>query len=194
MVRKLKETKFLAMVLTIALCLNIVGIGTASANPSSVPLHPDPYEEGLLRYQQDLREESLHGDSQTLGVGAIIKALTKVVFKELAKKTDDVIVKATKKEVKTKLKNHAIRQAVQRGVTEIMIDNILSEISSGMKAILKFDDVIGNSRIMYDPNSKLTVVLSKFENILITTYIDEDNTMANRVKKGRWKAASWIFK
>ncbi|WP_218618646.1 hypothetical protein, partial [Paenibacillus sp. P3E] len=72
--------------------------------------------------------------------------------------------------------------------------NILSEISAGMFKVLKFEDVVGTSRIMYDPASKFTVILSIVDNIVITTYIDNDNTMPNRVKAGRWKPSSFTYR
>lgn len=107
---------------------------------------------------------------------------------------DDVVVTATKKNVTTTLKNHAIKQAVARGITEIMLDNILSETAVSMLRVLKFEDVLGQSRIMYDPGSKLTVVLSLVDNIIITTYVDNDNTMPNRVNAGRWKPSTFTFR
>lgn len=63
-----------------------------------------------------------------------------------------------------------------------------------MLRVLKFEDVLGQSRIMYDPGSKLTVVLSLVDNIIITTYVDNDNTMPNRVNAGRWKPSTFTFR
>jgi hypothetical protein len=191
--------KVVAVSLSLALSLNPI-FASASPSPSntiedqSVTNHQevinDPYEEGLLEYQKSLNNEK---QSDSLAPASIL-SLVKVVFKVLAKSSDDVVVSATKNNVTTTLKNHAIKQAVARGITEIMLDNLLSEVSTGIFKVLKFEDVIGSSRIMYDPTSKLTVVLSLVDNIVITTYVDNDNTMPNRVNAGRWVPSSFTYR
>lgn len=182
----MKKMKLTFLTISIALIVNLFNVPTIFAE--------DPYEEGLRNYQNGLKEEQQSDLSIYSGEPVIVGQLIKIIFKELAKKADDVIVTATKNNIKTKIKNHFIVQAVSRGITEIMVDNILAEVATGMNKVLKFDDVIGNSRIMYDPNSKLTVVISKFENTLITTYFDEDNSVDRRIKEGRWIPGSWKFK
>lgn len=196
---KLSKTfKVVAVSLSLAISINPI---FASASPSSSnvtdqsithvqDISSDPYEEGLLEYQNSLNNASESDPQARAGIVSLVK----VVFKILAKNADDVVVTATKKNVTTTLKNHAIKQAVARGITEIMLDNILSEISVSVLKVLKFEDVIGQSRIMYDPSSKLTVVLSLVDNIVITTYVDNDNTMPNRVKAGRWKPSTFTYR
>lgn len=207
----MKHAKITLLTLSIALILNLVNAATISASPHS----HDPYEEGLRVYQQQLKEEQRLSDtskdakvlreenyqksqqsnySTNSSEPAVIGSLVKILFKQLIKKSDDAIVHATKNNIKTKIKKHFMEQAVARGITEVMVDNILGEVSTGIYKVLKFDDVLGNSRIMYDPNSKLTVVISKFENTLITTYIDEDDTKDKRVKAGRWIPSIWNYK
>jgi len=182
------------MVLTLSLNPIIASASTSIVQDQTVntqqPTTSDPYEEGLREYKNSQNNLAPKTDRvQPTVIGPLIRA----VFRVLAQSADDVVVTATKKNVTTTLKNHAIKQAVARGVTEVALDNLLSEISSGMNAIEKFDDHIGNSRIMYDPNSKLTVVLSKFSNIVITTYYDTANSKDQRVKDGRWVRSLFKF-
>lgn len=193
-----KTIKVVAVSLSLAISINpflaVASPSLPNVNDQSTTnineLSSDPYEEGLLEYQKSLNNESESDPQARAGITSLVK----VVFKLLAKNADDVVVTATKKNVKTTLKNHAIKQAVARGISEIMLDNILSEISVSMFKVLKFEDVIGQSRIMYDPGSKLTVVLSLVDNIIITTYVDNDNTMPNRVNAGRWKPSSFTYR
>ncbi|MEK3905028.1 hypothetical protein [Paenibacillus sp. FSL R7-0179] len=199
MLFKLSKTiKVVAVSLSLAISINpflaVASSSSPNVNDQSTTnindISSDPYEEGLLEYQKSLNNEIESNPQARAGITSLVK----VVFKLLAKNADDVVVTATKKNVKTTLKNHAIKQAVARGISEIMLDHILSEISVSMFKVLKFEDVIGQSRIMYDPGSKLTVVLSLVDNIIITTYVDNDNTMPNRVNAGRWKPSSFTYR
>lgn len=193
-----KTIKVVAVSLSLAISINPFLAAASSSSPNVNDqsttnindISSDPYEEGLLEYQKSLNNEIESNPQARAGITSLVK----VVFKLLAKNADDVVVTATKKNVKTTLKNHAIKQAVARGISEIMLDHILSEISVSMFKVLKFEDVIGQSRIMYDPGSKLTVVLSLVDNIIITTYVDNDNTMPNRVNAGRWKPSSFTYR
>ncbi|MEK4330690.1 hypothetical protein MKZ24_31700 [Paenibacillus sp. FSL R7-0297] len=193
-----KYFKFIAVSLSLAISINPI-FAFASSSSANVTdqaatnvqvISSDPYEEGLLEYQKSQINQNESDPQARAGIVSLVK----VVFKLLAKNADDVVVTATKKNVTTTLKNHAIKQAVARGITEIMLDNILSETAVSMLRVLKFEDVLGQSRIMYDPGSKLTVVLSLVDNIIITTYVDNDNTMPNRVNAGRWKPSTFTFR
>lgn len=198
MLKLSKYFKFIAVSLSLAISINPI-FAFASSSSANVTdqaatnvqvISSDPYEEGLLEYQKSQINQNESDPQARAGIVSLVK----VVFKLLAKNADDVVVTATKKNVTTTLKNHAIKQAVARGITEIMLDNILSETAVSMLRVLKFEDVLGQSRIMYDPGSKLTVVLSLVDNIIITTYVDNDNTMPNRVNAGRWKPSTFTFR
>ena len=94
----------------------------------------------------------------------------------------------------TTLAEHTIVRAIQRNITEAMIDNVLGEISSGMNAVQKYYDMQENSRIMYDPNNKTTVVIGMIDNIIITVYDADQATVADRVSSKRWVKGSFTYK
>ncbi|SFE99950.1 hypothetical protein SAMN04487969_11113 [Paenibacillus algorifonticola] len=115
------------------------------------------------------------------------------LFKDLVKSGTKQTVKATAKNVTTTLSEHAIKRALEWGISEFVLDDLLAGKSALYVGAVHYDDIIEKSRIIHDPGTGNTVVLAKYSNDVITVYRDSDGAAARRVKEGRWKKASWIF-
>ncbi|WP_336783384.1 DUF4258 domain-containing protein [Paenibacillus illinoisensis] len=206
----MKWTKRIAAVLSMVIAINTVTIGAASANNSpaveEVPFGPT-VEQSFVQDQHDLemlaafkaaaKNEALHEDSfdaQPAIVGPIVRLAT-LIFRNVTKGAK-VTVKATARNVVTEVSAHAVERAVERGISGLQMDDVLSEKSTGMFAVEKYYDTnYSNSRIMLDRNNKVVIVIDNALNTIITTYkLDSVSTIQNRVSEGRWIKGGFKFK
>lgn len=126
-------------------------------------------------------------------VGGLIK-LVQVIFTQVGKA---IKTTATNRNVVTQITKHAMEEAFKDGITSIILNTILGEVSAsgGPFRVEKYDDTTLNSRIFYDYGTKIVVVLSKDDNTIITTYKDTSfNGPSGRISSGRWVLGSWMFK
>jgi len=180
---------------------------TYSSNSSSDLIIQDRYDEelqsALAAYNQELLNEKHQlKNFSTNAQPAIIGSLIRLIFKQLVSKqtgkaASSVVVKATNKNVTTKITAHAIEEAVKDGITSLIVNNVLSEISSGIFKVEKFEDPIGKTRIMADRNNKTVIILDYAANTIITIYKDsklDGSTIDSRVNSGRWVRSNFKYK
>lgn len=194
-----KLLRNIATSLAVVMIFNVLTVAAVSAETNkigTISKYTDAqYDARLMAAYEGLAaEEYVQQKPQQFGAASIIGHLLKLIFKEAVKKGTAQTVKATTKNVITKVTKHALEEAIKDGITNKMVDNILSQKSSGMFAIQKFDDVAGISRVMVDPNNKVVVILSKYDNTIITVYKDTGDSIKNRVDSGRWVKGAWKFK
>ncbi|WP_411349353.1 hypothetical protein [Paenibacillus sp. WLX2291] len=129
-------------------------------------------------------------------VGPIIGHIVRFTMQQLAQRATAAVVHTTARNVVTSVSIHAIREAINDGITTAMIDNLLDGKASGMRAVEKYVDIQTGARIVHDPNNKLIAVLSSDENQVITVYNDNGkNTIDHRVNiTKRWFKSVWSFK
>lgn len=211
-----KVVKVITIAVAMSLSLNTILWQPAVAKASTVS--EDTYSESTVpndRYEQELQEgmdayhkelldenKSLKSFSTNAAPASVVSELVKLVLKNLVNKETKkaaaaVVVKATSKQISTRLTAHAIAEAVADGITSLMIDNVLSGKASGMFAIEKYTDPIGKSRIMFDRTNKVIIVLDATANTIITIYKDGKLTgtsIDSRVKSGRWIKSDFKFK
>ncbi|AZK48462.1 DUF4258 domain-containing protein [Paenibacillus lentus] len=191
----------LSIMFAIILSSSILANANASTSTyisAQTDITEDEYDrrlkEGYEAYYKELRETNKLSKNSITTQNAVIKKLVELVFKDLAKKGVGATAKATTKNVVTKITKHAIEEAVKDGITSIMIDNLLSGKSSGMVAVEKFDDTLGKSRVIVDRNNRTVAILDPVHNTVITIYKDNDKSIENRIKSGRWLKGKWNFK
>ncbi|WP_341278734.1 hypothetical protein [Paenibacillus sp. FSL H8-0537] len=199
----------IALSLSLVIMVNLLltaGVSAQNVEDRTVKLNNsalhDEFEREMLRaLQANALENQMNAETsfyqksnaEPMVVGVILHLL-KLVFKDAIKTTASVTVKTTAKNITTKLTYHSMVRAVERNVTSAALDNLLSEISSGIKLVQKYDDLDFDSRVMYDPNNKLVVILEKNSNTVISTYTETGNAIETRISNGRLKKATWIFK
>ncbi|WP_054026266.1 DUF4258 domain-containing protein [Bacillus sp. FJAT-28004] len=197
-----------SIALALVMFLNLTLVTSMSAN--SIENQPnqinkitvsDEYESEMITAFKAYEEEKATTSSQLVinnntdpMARGLLGHLLKLIFKDMVKDSASATVKATVRNVTTKLTLHTMQRAIERNITNVLIDNVLDEIPSGIQLVQKYDDLDFNSRIMYDPNNKVVVVLDKTANTIITTYDETGNSIETRVKNGRLKAATWKFK
>ncbi|WP_458120291.1 DUF4258 domain-containing protein [Paenibacillus sp. Z6-24] len=209
----MKCYKPIALLLTGIMCLNILAFYPELANAntvtsdtysSSTTLNEDIYDQKLNEALDAYNREAIQNgrsiqkfstNSEPAVIGSLIRLIFKnLVSKQTGKAAASVTVKATNKQILTKVTAHAIEEAVKDGITSLMIDNILANKPAGVVGIEKFEDHTGGSRIMYDRTSKLTVVLSKATNTIITIYKDNGKTtIQDRLDSGRWVRSNFKY-
>ncbi len=198
----------IAAILSIAIVLNTVPVEVLHANNSTEVTSADTlpsqnYAKDQHDYEMQEALESFSNEdsvgkstlkAEPAIVGSIVRLIT-LVFKNVAKGTR-VTVKATARNVVTEVSAHAIERAIERGISAIDMDNVLSEKSTGMFAVEKYYDVTySNARIMLDRNNKVVIVIDNALNTIITTYkLDSTSTIQNRISEGRWVKGSFKFK
>ncbi|WP_355316256.1 DUF4258 domain-containing protein [Paenibacillus jiagnxiensis] len=207
-----KWTKRISLILALAIGLNTVSVGVSFADNNSSVTN-DTYslaavENIIVEDQHDMEMKAAYAalaeenknrisssNEMKAATGTIIRRLVEIVFKNVSKGSR-VTAKATPRNIITEVSAHAVERAVERGISSLQMDNVLSEKSSGMFAVEKYYDTLNNnSRIMLDRNNKVVIVIDNLLNTIITTYkLDSVSTVDSRIKDGRWVKGSFKYK
>jgi hypothetical protein len=205
--------KFLLSVLSIVMLAGLVLPASAHQEVTSISVAPtssqvEHYSYNDLQYHPELLEEDEYDRllDEAVEVNAqeetgtrekrrvkVFKKLVEIVIKEVYKLNRSFTVRATDKEVVTKLSQHAIKKAYDLKFTGQMIDDVLAEKPKGIFVIQKFDDALHNSRVMYDRHNGVAVVIGKYSNEIITVYKSTQSHIDRRMKEGRWQLGNWNF-